>query len=43
MDALIVVFTVEERDGGNRGIKDEREIWNNNQEIRKVYVGMRLD
>jgi len=36
--ALIIVFMVEGNDGGNRGIKDGREIWKGDQEITKIYI-----
>jgi len=29
---------VEGNNGGNRGIKDRREIWKGNQEITKIYI-----
>src|SRR5882762_259998 len=29
---------VEGNDGGNRGIKDGREIWKGDQEITKIYI-----
>src|SRR5882762_12019754 len=36
--ALIVAFMVEGNNGGNRGIKDGREIWKGDQEITKIYI-----